>query len=254
MKKGIIGYTGFVGSNLIHQCQYDEFYNSKNIDEIVNQEFDLLVCSGAPAAKWIANQQPIKDRENIQLLISCLKKVKSKKVILISTVDVYKSPNQVDEDTPIIGEGLHYYGQHRWELEVFIRENFDALIVRLPGLFGRGLKKNIIYDLIHQNMLEKICPDSVFQFYNLVHLWQDIQTALEHNLSLLNLATEPTSVREVAQRCFDWEFTNPSVLTSVSYDMRTKYSDLFQGNKSGYIYDKDQVLNELKVFVCSFST
>lgn len=249
MKNAIIGYTGFVGSNLINQSKYDYFYNSQNINEIEGKKLDLLVCSGAYAAKWIANQEPIKDRENIQYLINCLQQVKSKKVILISTVDVYKSPNQVNEDTPIILEGLHYYGKHRRELEIFVQDNFDALIVRLPGLFGQGLKKNIIYDFIHNNMLDKICPDSVFQFYNLAHLWQDIQTALSHNLSLLNLATEPTSVREVAQKAFGFEFNNQAELTPVYYDMQTKYSDLFQGTKSGYIYDKNQVLAELKNFV-----
>lgn len=249
MKKAIIGYTGFVGSNLINQSKYDEFYHSKNINKIVNQEFDLLVCSGASAAKWKANQYPLEDRENIQYLISCLQKVRSKKVILISTVDVYKSPNKVDEDTPISLESLHFYGKHRRELEVFMQDNFDTLIIRLPGLFGTGLKKNIIYDFIHKNMLDQICFDSVFQFYNLAHLWQDIQTALNHNLSLLNLATEPTSVREIAQQIFNINFNNQVKLTPIYYDMKTKYSDLFQGKKSGYIYDKNQVLEELKNFV-----
>ena len=42
-----------------------------------------------------------------------------------------------------------------------------ALIVRLPGLFGAGLKKNLIYDFVHDNRLDLIHPDGQFQFYDL---------------------------------------------------------------------------------------
>ena len=34
MKKALIGYTGFVGSNLQTQIKFDDFYNSKNIQDI----------------------------------------------------------------------------------------------------------------------------------------------------------------------------------------------------------------------------
>jgi nucleoside-diphosphate-sugar epimerase len=135
--KAIIGHTGFVGSNLIHQNRFDDFYNSKNIAEIADKTFDILVCSGAPATKWIANQKPDKDRKNIKYLIDCLHKVRAKRVILISTVDIYISPVKVTETTPITLEGLHPYGKNRRELELFIENNFESLIVRLPGLFGR---------------------------------------------------------------------------------------------------------------------
>ena len=249
MSNAIIGYSGFVGSNLILQSHYDYFYNSKNIDDIQEKNFDLLVCSGAYAAKWIANREPAQDWENIQYLINCLRKVTSKKVILISTVDVYISPREVDEDTPIVLEGLHPYGKHRRELEVFIQDNFDSLIIRLPGLFGLGLKKNIIYDFLHKNMLNNIHKDSFFQFYNLDHIWQDIQIGIKQNLNLINFATEPTSVAEVAMEAFGFEFTNQPEQTPGFYDMRTKYNHLFSGNKLGYIYEKNQVLQELKQFI-----
>ena len=41
MKNCLIGYTGFVGSNLNSQAQFENLYNSKNIDTIENQEFDF---------------------------------------------------------------------------------------------------------------------------------------------------------------------------------------------------------------------
>jgi nucleoside-diphosphate-sugar epimerase len=247
--KAIIGHTGFVGSNLVRQSQYDYFYNSKNIAEIVDKTFDLLVCSGAPATKWIANQKPVEDKQNIQYLIDCLQKVRAKKVILISTVDVYISPVEVNESTPIILEDLHPYGSHRRELEVFIENNFDSVIVRLPGLFGEGLKKNIIYDFFNNNLLDNIHKDSVFQFYNLEHLWQDIEIARRSNLKLINIATEPTSVAEVAAIAFGKNFDRETKQAPVRYNMQTEFAKVYNCKNSDYLYNKETVLEEIKNFV-----
>lgn len=249
MSNAIVGYTGFVGSNLLRQGKYDYFYNSKNIESIAGKDFELLVCTAAPAVKWLANKEPVKDQENLQRLMGCLKQVSARKVILISTVDVYPLPIKVDEDTEIDVEGLHPYGKHRLELETFVQKKFDSLVVRLPGLFGSGLKKNVIYDFLHNNLIDTIHKDSVFQFYNLEHLWQDIQTALEHSLKLINFATEPTSVQEVASVAFGFEFTNEPKQKPVRYDMWTKYFKLFGNTCNGYLYTKSQVLLELKKFV-----
>src|SRR4029077_2021184 len=122
--------------------------------------------------------------------------------------------------------------------------------VRLPGLFGEGLKKNIIYDFIHNNNIGQIHADSVFQFYPIINLWRDIQTALKHNIKLVNFATEPTSVLEIAREGFGLEFSNRPQTNPAYYDFRTKYDHLFGGAK-GYIYNKDQILKLLKNFVSS---
>lgn len=249
MNSAIIGYTGFVGSNLVRQVDFNSLYNSKNIESIIGQRFDLLVCSGAPAVKWIANKEPEKDLENLKRLSRCLEKVAAKKVILISTVDVYPLPVEVDEDTEIDPETLHPYGKHRLELERFVEARFDSLIVRLPGLFGDGLKKNIIYDLIHNNSTEKIHKDSVFQFYNLDNLWKDIQTFIKYNLKLVNLATEPTAVWEVAAEGFGFNFTNEPQILPAKYNFRTKYSHLINDRTNFYMYNKNEVLQDLKKFV-----
>jgi nucleoside-diphosphate-sugar epimerase len=249
MSNGMIGYTGFVGSNLICQEKYDYFYNSKNIESIVGKDLDLLVCAGTPAVKWLANKNPIQDRENLQRLMDCLTQVSAQKVILISTVDVYSIPIKVTEKTEINIKDLHPYGKHRLDLEMFMKHHFNTLIIRLPGLFGSGLKKNAIYDLLHHNQTEKIHRNSKFQFYNLEHLWQDIQKAIALNLTLVNFATEPTTMAEVAAEAFGFELTNESEESPVRYDMQTQHFQLFNGYEPGYLYSKKQVLQELKDFV-----
>ncbi len=230
MSNAIIGYTGFVGSNLIRQAKYNNFYNSQNIESIAGKSFDFLVCTAAPAEKWLANRQPFKDKENLQRLVKYLQQVSAKKVIVISTVNVYFQPIAVDEDTSINAEILQPYGKHRLELESAIQKRFDTLVIRLPGLFGKELKKNIVYDFLHNNLLDKIDRNSVFQFYNLKHLWRDIQVAVDGNLNLVNFATEPTNVAEVATIAFGFEFTNQTQ-NPAKYDIRTKHYQLFGGSQ-----------------------
>ncbi len=248
MGSALIGHTGFVGANLLRQAHFDDCYNSANIENIVGKWYDLLVCAGAPGEKWRANKEPSKDLAALSRLRQCLNKVDARQVLLMSTIDVYPSPVGVDEDTAV-GVGLCApYGKHRAELETFVASRFPALIVRLPGLFGKGLKKNIIFDLLHDSRVDHIDPDSTFQLYDLDNLWLDIRKATSHGITLLNLATEPIRVREIATEAFGRKLEKRPGCMRVEYDVRTKYGRVL-GNADEYIYDKQQVLTTLSAFV-----
>ncbi|HTU91092.1 MAG TPA: NAD-dependent epimerase/dehydratase family protein [Gemmataceae bacterium] len=246
MKAALIGYTGFVGGNLLREHPFTGRYNSANIESIAGGQFDLVVCAGAPAAKWKANQDTGADRACLGRLMAALERVKTQRFVHISTVDVYGQPIGVDEDCPPAGATV--YGRHRLELEQFVRDRFHALVVRLPALFGAGLKKNAIYDLLNNNQVEKIDSRSVFQFYNVQRLWRDIRIAAGARLSLIHLATEPVAMSEVACRAFGKEWVNHLAGIPPSYDMRTRHASLF-GGSGGYICNKMRVLTELAEFV-----
>jgi nucleoside-diphosphate-sugar epimerase len=249
MSNALIGFTGFVGGNLLAHTHFDDLYNSKNISKIRGKSYDLVICAGAPAAKWLANQNPQEDLLNIQSLISHLEYVDAGTFLLISTVDVYPNPVQVYESNPIDGSLLQPYGRHRYQLEQAVNEKFSRTsIVRLPGLFGPGLKKNIIYDLLHDNVLCLTHYLSEFQFYDLNNLWADLAIVLKNELQLINFATEPVSVQEMAATCFNIHFTNVSERPPVHYDMRTEHAEHL-GIKGDYIYSKDHVLAGIKQFV-----
>src|SRR5262245_57824253 len=249
MTAALIGHTGFVGGNLLQQRPFDAVFNSKNIEEIAGRSFDLVVVSGMPAAKWIANRDPAADRAVLDRLVGCLRQVRSAQVVLISTVDVYPTPVGVDEDTPIETSAQLPYGRHRLLLEHEARAHFPrVLTVRLPGLFGTGLRKNAVYDLLHDNEVHKVNAAGVFQFYNLDRLWDDVQTALRFGLPLVNFVTEPTSIREVAREGFGMEFDNDPGAPAARYDIRSKHAAHFQGS-AGYLYTRTQVLAELRQFV-----
>lgn len=250
MAKALIGSTGFVGSNLLKQIHFDLTYRSTNINKIRDQKFKLVVCAGAPGTKWIANQKPKKDLKSIQKLIKYLDTVQADSFVLISSVDVYPSPKDVDENTLIDKRSLHPYGRNRLFLEEFVRETFsNYTIIRLPGLFGPGIKKNFIYDLIHNHALEMTDHRSVFQFYNLNNLWKDISIALSHDLSLINFATEPVKASNVAWVALKQKFVNKTNKVA-NYNMKTVYGKIFDRN-SAYLYDKSQILNQIKAFIRS---
>lgn len=303
--KSLVGYTGFVGSNIYKMGNFDRVYNSRNIEEAYGTCPDLLIYAGMRAEKYLANNAPDKDMELVYQAERNINAIKPKKLVLISTVDVYKKPVDVDETTPIDTEELHAYGLNRYYLECWVREHYpDALIIRLPGLFGINIKKNFIYDYInvipfmlkaekfeelvnkdksirqyyelqengfyrcialedddrkrlketfkklHFTALNFTDSRSLYQFYPLSRLWNDINIALKHNITLWNPATEPVSVGEVYEYLSGMCFENELGGTPACYDYKTIHADIF-GGQDGYIMDKNSVLNEISKFVQS---
>jgi len=248
MNNALIGFSGFVGTTLQKQFTFQNFYNSKNIQEIVGQEFDLTICAAAPAQKWIANKNPQADLQNIENLTKNLRQMRSKTFVLISTVDVFKNPKQVNEETIIDVEDLHPYGAHRFMLEKFVEKNFpNHLIVRLSGLVGQGLRKNIIFDFAHNNNLEAIDSRAIFQFYPMSNLMRDIQVALAAKLRLVHLTSEPISVEEVAAQAFDKNFVQVTSNNPAIYDMQTIHAKLF-GGVGAYQYSKQETIQAIRSY------
>ena len=246
MNNALIGFSGFVGGTLLKQAQFESLYRSTNIADIEGQSFDTVVCAGAPAQKWIANREPEADRLKIEGLIAHLKTLTCRRFILISTVDVFKKAVDVDEDTPVDEAGLHAYGLHRRLLEKFVEAHFpEHLIVRLPGLVGPGLRKNVIFDFLNDNNLQAIDSRGVFQFYPMVNLWYDIQLALHAGLKLVHLTAAPISVADVSLggfgQTFDTTLGNPIGF----YDMQTRHASVF-GASGRYQYSARETLQAVR--------
>jgi len=251
MTTALVGSTGFVGGNLAVQQQFDVLVNSRNGAELEGRHFDTVVFSAAKAEKWRINKDPESDRAHIAELEELLSSFTAERLVLVSTVDVFGVPIGVDEDTEVDTEGLHAYGLHRYRLEQFARERHPgALIVRLPGLFGSGLKKNVIFDLLRDNNVDRIHPDGLFQYYNLAHLSADISTAQDAGLSLVHLTSEPIATREIASTIFGVSLDTPEGAAAGRYDFRTRHAGLF-GGEGPYTRSREATLAELREFVGS---
>jgi hypothetical protein len=243
MKSLIIGHRGFVGSNLSRHFPIATGVGRQEIGELAGQSFGEIYCAAPQAKKWWANQNSEQDRLEVETLIqACRQLTCNGSFILFSTVDVYDPPTGVDERCQP-SEESHPYGQHRFMLEKTILDLFgnQARIIRLPALVGHGLKKNIIYDLIHDNNVEQINPNSVFQWFNLDHL-PSIINRVKHLESgkILNVASEPVATCLVLDAWFadakerlNWD------AVPIRYDVQTVYGQ----DGSPYLYSVEDALN-----------
>lgn len=251
MSSALIGYSGYVGSTLLRQTHFDALYRSTNMAESAGKQFDLVICAGAPAQKWIANREPEVDRRRIDSLIDALGNIRCGMFVLISTVDVFVSPVAVDEDSLPAETGLAAYGSNRLRLENFAASRFpNHLIVRLPGLVGPGLRKNVVYDLHNDNRLDAVDSRGVFQFYPMVNLWYDIKKAKKADLKLIHLTAAPISVAEIAAEGFGRRFENVLAGSPASYDLRTRHAAIF-GGQGVYQYSVRDTVQAVRAYAQS---
>lgn len=248
----LIGATGFVGTTLLRQRAFGATFNSKTIAEIRGGTFDTIVCAGAPAAKWIADRDPQADRANLEALVDHLAAARAKCCILISTVDVFGDSCGKDEESIPSDDQLTAYGRNRLWLEQAIRSLFPTvLIVRLPGLVGPGLRKNVIFDFHNSNNLHAIDARGVFQFYPMVNLNSDLETARAAGLHLIHLTSEPIGVADVAGEGFGLKFDNEvNSRPPASYDFQTRHAALF-GTTGCYTYSRRESLMAIRAYAQS---
>jgi hypothetical protein len=169
--------------------------------------------------------------------------------VLISTVDVYPVPRGVDERTSIDPDAAQTYGRHRLNVEMIVGQLFESIIVvRLPALFGSGLKKNALFDLLRDHQVDRIDARGVFQFYDAANLTGDIGVCMKNDIRLLNMATEPIAIADIARDFFGRSLTPASTPAGPRYDFRSVYAPLW-GRDDGYLYSKDSVLRSLAAFV-----
>ena len=144
----LVGSTGFVGGNLLASHDFSAVCHSSDIADHFGTRPDLCVYAGVPAAMFLANADPEADLAVMAAARDNLRRIAPRRLVLISTIAVYEDSRGRDEDSPMDSENLPAYGKNRLQLERWVRQDHpDALIVRLPALYGKGLKKNFLYDL-----------------------------------------------------------------------------------------------------------
>lgn len=218
----LIGFSGFVGSHLIGHTGNTDYYNSKNIKSIKGKTYDTIYCAGLYAEKWRINKNPEADIESIRCLQKLLSTVFCRQFILISTIDVL-DPSIPQSETPDEGGPIlystHPYGRNRRQMEEWVLMEFpNTYILRLPALFGHGLKKNALYDLIHGNNIDSLRSHWQFQWYDLNWLFEDIERIQKGSHHIVNCVTPTISLHQITSMFF------PHIRLSDKQDTLIRYS------------------------------
>ena len=236
---GVIGASGFIGTNFMDNFPAAVPISREHLESSQVIELDTLVIAAPGARKYEINQNPEVDRENIiRLLEQITRSIRTRRITLFSTIDVYKLPIEVNEDSEIRTDLS--YGGNRALFEIEIRNLAPVVnIRRLPGLFGPGLKKNLIFDLINnrQDQLSNYSSESIFQY---IHIDEAIKLGVEESLEqheILNVVTPPIKVSDIVSLPMNYE---PK---SVSYNVMTKH------HSKNYFLEKTDVIDAIQSFV-----
>lgn len=250
--KLLIGNTGLIGTTLKDSVKFDYEFNSKNINDLLKlninfSEVDLYLCC-LPATKWLINKDPQADLENIFNILNIISKKEYNRIILYSTIDIYTGvPLESDESYPIQIQSPNY-GSNRFLFEKLISNTLKfnkLLILRLPALFGKHIKKNILFDLLNNNEIHKINYHSKYQWYNLNDLAKDTVHCLNliGNKVIINLFSEPIDTSDILG-LFNIDKSNVDTKSNqIIYNYKTN------SNPTNYVKNKSQILHEIKEFI-----
>ncbi len=256
----LIGNTGFVGSNLINSHKFSHTFNSSNISSAFGQNPDLLIYSGVKAEKFIANNNPTYDKKHIGDSINNIKKINPKKLILISTIDVYPKPQNVDEDFNIKPDNLLPYGYNRLLLENWVETNIkDYTIIRLPALYGQNIKKNFIFDIINfipsvlskdkmeylskkDSTLNKFYKDQNNGFFKCIEVDNNEKQKLKECFSKLNFSalnfTDSNAMFQFYNLSYLWDHINIAIKEKIK-KLNLATNPIAASELYKYIFNKD---------------
>lgn len=192
----LVGSTGFVGGNLLAKHTFAAECHSSDITAQYGTRPDLCVYAGVPAAMFLANADPEADLAVMRAARENIRQIAPKRLILISSIAVLADSRGVYEDSPAQDtEALPAYGKNRLQLERWVREDFpDALIVRLPALYGAGIRKNFLFDL-HTITPAMLRPEKYSELAAKSPLVKSAYTLADNGFYKLNGTADPVALR-----------------------------------------------------------
>lgn len=256
--KVLVGHTGLIGTTLKEKIRFDHLFNSKNIGEFSNsvvtqsqEKCDLYLCC-LPATKWLVNKDPISDYKNMCNILDQLSVRSYSRIYLFSTIDVYVNSRlrSTERTLPVFTSGSLCYGENRYLFETMVlkslasHESTELYTIRLPALYNKHLKKNVLFDLLNNHNLEKINTNSEYQWFDLddIHNYIEVLTNL-FGPGTYNLFPEPVHTSQIIERFFPSTANLVVSSEAIMYNFRTKYS------RTGYLYDKGTSLEKMGRFI-----
>lgn len=223
----LVGSTGFVGGNLAAAHRFGAACHSSDIAAQFGSRPALCVYAGVPSAMFLANADPQADLAVMAGARQNLRALAPQQVVLISTIAVYADSRGKDENSLPDDAPLSAYGANRLQLERWVREDYpDALIVRLPALYGPGLKKNFLFDL-HTITPAMLRPDKYQELAARSPLVRGAYTPADNGFFKLNGTADKTALKQwFAGNAFNALTFTDSRSRFQFYDLRRLWRDI----------------------------
>ena len=178
MKKiAVVGAGGFVGSAIVRALSRQKYkvyeITRDNCQDYKSLQYDILINTAMPSKRfWALNNRMEDAKATIVKTAELLYEWNYDKFIQISSMSA-----RLQLDAP--------YGVHKRSAEVLVENSKNSLIIRLGALYGNGLNKSALFDMVnHKHMYVDINSE-----YNYV----DIDVAAKWIVGNL----EETGIKEV---------------------------------------------------------
>ena len=168
----LLGGEGYVGSAyarlFAERGLEHSVINRTNYADHVGRACDVLVNANGNSKKFLADRDPKNEFDaSVRSVAHALADFKSEFYIQLSSGDVYpdtRHPASSAEETAIGGRRQSRYGLHKFLAETLVRSSHPRwLVMRMGGFVGPGMKKNAIFDLLHDQTVW-LTPSSELQF------------------------------------------------------------------------------------------
>lgn len=166
----VFGANGFVGKSIYRALVATGKYQvipvtRETYSEHAGKFYNIVINSAMPGARFWAKKNPDKDFvETVQKTANLLYDCAFDKFVQISTVSVRHQPDTI-------------YGRHKLAAETLCNHG-NNLIIRLSSMFGEGLKKGVLIDMLNgQNVF--IARESRYPFCGINFVGEYIASHLD---------------------------------------------------------------------------
>lgn len=237
-KVALIGSTGSVGSVLKSELTKDptlgvSYFNRENIEDLVKQEYDVVICTAPSSEKLLTNLGLKNSEEEVSSLLSAIEQVETKHFILVSTKSIFES-------------GSRYSEIHQKIYSSVVRAHKHFTVYVLDTLYGNTLKKGFISDLLTKqwsylksDLIEK--EPQLKEFYEPLTetLWKRVEDVPKHLLERL------PSIQSLYSDTMCYQTTSiPSLVEEVKGYLTVPRGVLF-GVKTSKVYTGQEIFSLL---------
>jgi len=192
MKICVLG-KGFVGSAICKKLEqkYDLTVFASSKEEFKPDHFDIVINCAGEARRYKVEED----------FFGCLKK-EDKVIEMIQVLGFLNPDIKVVHLSSICAENKTPYGELKLQIEISINQFPNNCILRLGGLIGEGLRKNVIFDWLNGKPI-RVSKFSVYNFISTAEVANIVEYIINNfdrrfKNQIMNIAaSQPIVIKDV---------------------------------------------------------